>query len=192
MYINLGLLKNKELTLQQLVLLQVVHQNKTEDMSEVLQTYSEDLRELDKKEYLTEIAGSKQNRFKKIRLSKLGKKVLDDISTPLVTEDTLKIFEWLKNIYLTSNKEIGNEKKTKILIAQFSFESGIIRNHLAYLIQCFINDEKEMEFSKRLQYLFFKGESVFNVKFDLHSSRLYQYYLKSQDYFEVEFKKIKN
>ena len=123
-------------------------------------------------------------------MSKKGREVLDAIETPEVTEDSLRIFEWIKQIYISAGKDLGNQKKTKMFIAQFSAESGIQRNALAFLIQSFINDESQFEWSKVLQYLFFKGESVFNIKFDLHSSRLYQYYLKNQNYFDNKFQEF--
>lgn len=126
----------------------------------------------------------------RIRLSSKGKKFLEDLSTPEVTEDSLRIYEWIKNIYLSEGKALGNQKKTKMYIAQFSAESEIKQNCLAYLIKSFTNDESEMEWSKVLQYLFFKGESVFNIRFDLHSSRLYQYYLKYQQKFDKKFEEL--
>jgi hypothetical protein len=192
MYINTNIVKHYNLNLQQVALLQILHQAKNEDVSEWLESYNGDLDVLNEKSFLSEVkAKNKQESvYKRIRLSKKGREVLDAIETPEVTEDSLRIFEWIKQIYISAGKDLGNQKKTKMFIAQFSAESGIQRNALAFLIQSFINDESHFEWSKVLQYLFFKGESVFNIKFDLHSSRLYQYYLKNQNYFDNKFQEF--
>lgn len=188
-YINLNILKSKNLSLHELGVLQLCKQNRIEDLSEILEQEKETLNKLSENGYLEEIKGTKtQSQFQKIRASKKGVEALDLVSTPLVTENELKIFEWVKNIYKNLDKEVGNEKKCKIYIAQFSAESGISRNSLAFLIQTFLNDEKEMEYSQRLEYLFYKGASVFNVKFDLYQSRLFQYYKKQEEYFNAKFK----
>src|SRR5690606_34667778 len=97
-----------------------------------------------------------------------------------------------ESIYIKSGKEIGNKRKTKQFIAQFSKESGITRNHLSFLIKSFVYDDSQFEWSKVLQYLFFKGDSVFAIKFDLHASRLYQFYLKNKEMFDKKFENIKN
>lgn len=192
MYINTNIVKHYNLNLQQVALLQILHQAKNEDVSELLESYNGDLDVLNEKSFLSEVkAKNKQESvYKRLRLSKKGREVLDAIETPEVTEDSLRIFEWIKQIYISAGKDLGNQKKTKMFIAQFSAESGIQRNALAFLIQSFINDESQFEWSKVLQYLFFKGESVFNIKFDLHSSRLYQYYLKNQNYFDNKFQEF--
>lgn len=192
MYINTNIVKHYNLNLQQVALLQILHQAKNEDVSEWLESYNGDLDVLHYKGFLSEVkAKNKQESvYKRLRLSKKGREVLDAIETPEVTEDSLRIFEWIKQIYISAGKDLGNQKKTKMFIAQFSAESGIQRNALAFLIQSFINDESQFEWSKVLQYLFFKGESVFNIKFDLHSSRLYQYYLKNQNYFDNKFQEF--
>ena len=192
MYININIVKHHNLNLQQVMLMQILHQAKNEDVSELLESYNGDLDVLHYRGFLSEVkAKNKQESvYKRLRLSKKGREVLDAIETPEVTEDSLRIFEWIKQIYISAGKDLGNQKKTKMFIAQFSAESGIQRNALAFLIQSFINDESQFEWSKVLQYLFFKGESVFNIKFDLHSSRLYQYYLKNQNYFDNKFQEF--
>lgn len=196
MYINTTILKSKNLSLQEFSVLCLIRQQKFENNTEILESevngdVLEKLKALGLVEYV-----SRKNKAQKeldlIRTSKKGNEWIDDINTADVCEDTLKIYNWVENIYLSTNREIGNKKRTKQFIAQFSKESGITRNHLAYLIQSFINTESEFDWSKKLQFLFFKGESLFSVRFDLHSSRLYQFYLKQENYFLEQFSKIKN
>ena len=155
MYINTNIVKHYNLNLQQVALLQILHQAKNEDVSEWLESYNGDLDVLNEKSFLSEVkAKNKQESvYKRLRLSKKGREVLDAIETPEVTEDSLRIFEWIKQIYISAGKDLGNQKKTKMFIAQFSAESGIKRNALAFLIQSFINDESQFEWSKVLQYL---------------------------------------
>ena len=196
MYINTTILKSKNLSLQEFSVLCLIRQQKFENNTEILEyelntEVLEKFKDLGLVEYV-----SRKNKAQKeldlIRTSKKANDWIDDINTADVCEDTLKIYNWVENIYLSTNREIGNKKRTKQFIAQFSKESSITRNHLAYLIQSFINTESEFDWSKKLQFLFFKGESLFSVRFDLHSSRLYQFYLKQENYFLEQFSKIKN
>ena len=196
MYINTTILKSKNLSLQEFSVLCLIRQQKFENNTEILEyelntEVLEKFKDLGLVEYV-----SRKNKAQKeldlIRTSKKANDWIDDINTADVCEDILKIYNWVENIYLSTNREIGNKKRTKQFIAQFSKESSITRNHLAYLIQSFINTESEFDWSKKLQFLFFKGESLFSVRFDLHSSRLYQFYLKQENYFLEQFSKIKN
>ena len=196
MYINTTILKSKNLSLQEFSVLCLIRQQKFENNTEILEyelntEVLEKFKDLGLVEYV-----SRKNKAQKeldlIRTSKKANDWIDDINTADVCEDSLKIYNWVENIYLSTNREIGNKKRTKQFIAQFSKESSITRNHLAYLIQSFINTESEFDWSKKLQFLFFKGESLFSVRFDLHSSRLYQFYLKQENYFLEQFSKIKN
>ena len=196
MYINTTILESKNLSLQEFSVLCLIRQQKFENNTEILESeVNVDIlgkfQTLGLVEYV-----SRKNKAQKeldlIRTSKKGNEWIDDINTADVCEDTLKIYNWVENIYLSTNREIGNKKRTKQFIAQFSKESSITRNHLAFLIQSFINTESEFDWSKKLQFLFFKGESLFSVRFDLHSSRLYQFYLKQENYFLEQFSKIKN
>jgi hypothetical protein len=188
MYINFQLFKNSGLENSDIYFLAAAKQIEKTVLEELTEQTFNRLNSLG---LLTSVKGRKgDNPLHNVRLSKKGSELLNNLSIAEVTEDSLRIFEWIKNIYLASGKSLGNQKKTKQFIAQFSAESGIEKNALAFLIQTFANDEKEMEFSKVLQYLFFKGESVFSVRFDLHSSRLYQYYQKHENYFIEKFKTL--
>lgn len=195
-YINVSLLKSRNLSLHEFAILCLLRQNKFENNLDILETElnTDVLKKFEDLNLIEQVKrkNKAQNEIELIRTSKKGSEWIEDISTAELCEDTLKIYNWIENIYLSTNREIGNKKKTKQFISQFSKESGITRNHLAYLIQSFINTDSEFEWSKKLQFLFFKGDSLFSVRFDLSASRLYQYYQKRRDYFEQEFLKIKN
>lgn len=187
MYINIPLFRQKNLQPEDIFYLCAIKQIDKEVLEIIPNNVLERFKELSLVEY---IKGKKNEEdWCKIRLSKKGKELLENISIAEVDEDSLKIFNWITEIYKQSGKELGNQKKTKQFIAQFSKESGIEKNSLAFLIQSFVNDESQFEWSKVLQYLFFKGDSVFSIRFDLSASRLYQYYQKNEEYFNEQFKK---
>ena len=195
MYINFELLVSYELVPEDVLCLQAIFQNKFED-NELLLISIYNIKRIEKFENLglvKYIKGTKKSsKFKLVRLSDKGSSTLELIQIPLVNQDDLNIFNWLESIYKKEEKEIGNAKKTKSLISQFRVNSGIERNHLAYLCKTFILDEREMEWSKKLEFLFWKPSNLFQTKFDIEQSRLYQYYLKRKDYFDEKFKNLAN
>lgn len=192
MYINFSLLQGYELNPEDVISLQAIFQNKTEDNEHLLESIC-NLEKFENLGLVKFVNGTKKSsKFKLVRLSDKGSKILEEIQIPQINEDDLNIFSWLEAIYKKEGKEIGNAKKTKSLISQFRVNSGIERNHLAYLCKIFINDEKQMEWSKKLEFLFWKPANVFQTKFDIEQSRLYQYYLKRKEAFDDKFLTIKN
>jgi hypothetical protein len=190
MYINFKILDLKGVSLDDYVLMNIIRQNKFEDVSEKIKEWG-GLKELEKYGLIEYVKGKKdETEFQRVRLSKLGTKWIEDIQTPEINEDDLRIYDWLEGIYKSLGREVGNRKKTKMHIAQFRVHSGISRNALAYLCQEFIEDEEEMEYSFKLEYLFFKPSSVYQTKFDIDQSRLYKYYLKHQKVFDNAFLEI--
>lgn len=193
MYINYEILTSKNLTLYELGVLQLIKQNKIELLSSEIEfevTGTDIIQKFIMSGYVEEIKGkAKETLYQKLRTTKKGNEVLEDIGTPEIIEEDIKIFEWLKNIYLESNKDMGNQKKTKLFIALFRVHSGISKNDLAYLCQSFINDESQFEWSKKLEFLFFKPASMYE-KFSIDGSRLYQYYLKYQNAFDNKFQTL--
>jgi len=196
MYINIKLIQSRGLSLNEFTLLCVIKQQKFENNSHILESElnTDVLKKFEDLNLIEQVKrkNKAQTEIELLRTTKKGNEWLDDIGTAEVCEDSLKIYQWIENIYLRTGREIGNKKRTKQFISQFSKESGITKNHLAFLIQSFINTESEFEWSKKLQFLFFKGESLFSVRFDLNNSRLYQFYQKNEKHFTEQFAKIKN
>lgn len=194
MYINFQLAKTKGLTPTDVANLQLISQNKTESLWEII-TETVSLQTLDRYQnlgYITLVkaknkSDSIQNR---VRLSPKGSELLEDLQVPEVNSEDLMLYDWLESTYKKEDKEIGNRKKTKLYIALFRSHSGIDRNKLALLCKTFMNDSSQFEWSKRLEFLFFKPGNVFSVKFDLEQSKLYQYYLKHKEHFDNKFAKI--
>lgn len=193
MYLNFPLLESYGLIPEDVVVLQAVFQNKFEDNSSLLEIFSSNIEKYETRELVKFINGTKKDsKFKLVRLSDKGSKILEEIQVGGINQDDLDVYEWLESVYKNSGKEVGNMKKTKSLIAQFRVNSGIERNHLAYLCKVFINDEKEMEWSNKLEFLFWKPANLFQTKFDIEQSRLYQYYLKRKEQFDAKFLTINN
>jgi len=178
-----------------LPLLLVLKQASKKDVEEQvasLITNDEDVTILEEKGYIKYIKGKKSDSaFSKMRLDKKGTKFLNDLDEPDVEEQDVTIFDWLSKIYKDREKQIGNGKKTKRLIASFREKSGIEKNHLAFLCNTFINDDSEQEYSHKLENVFWKPANLFQTKFVLEDSRLWKYYNKKKDWFDQEFKKIK-
>lgn len=194
MYINFGLMRKWGLSPVDVANLQLISQNKFEDLEDIV-TNNISLEILDyyqRLEYITLVkaknkADTIQNR---IRLSSKGSDLLENLQVPQINEDDLKLYDWLEAIYKAEDKEIGNRTKTKLYIASFRAHSGIDRNKLAFLCKSFMGDSSQFEWSKRLEYLFFKPSNAFSVKFDLEQSSLYRYYLKNKTAFDKKFETL--
>ena len=113
-YINVNLLKSRNLSLLDLQVLQLAKQMRIEDVSDVLREYSKEVESLLYLEYLESIKGKpKDNLYQKLRTTKKGNDVLDDIETPEINSDDLQLFDWLESIYKSMDKEAGNKRKCK-------------------------------------------------------------------------------
>lgn len=175
------------------ILLVLRHASK-EDVSEkiaMLITSDKDLEYLEENSYIKYIKGKKEdNQFQRMRLDKKGTEYLNSLEEADVTDEDVTIFNWLSDIYKSKDKQIGNGKKTKRLIASFREKSGIEKNNLAYLCNTFINDDEEQEWSFKLEYVFFKPANAYQTRFTLEQSRLYQYYIKKKNFFDSKFKNL--
>lgn len=186
MHINIEVLMSKGVLLEDIYKLQLILQNEKGVMEDILKECLSDsiLERFSEKGWTQEIKGLKKDSvYFKLRLSSKGKTLLQDIATPKILDEDIQLFEALKNLYLELGKELGNTKKTKEFIARFREESGISRNRLFHLCKVFTNDERQIEFSIRLEYLFYKPVGHYDIKFQLNQSRLYQYYQNNQEYF---------
>ena len=187
MYINVAILKESGVPIHWVPYLQIVQQNRDEDLSEFIQENITDavLGKLEEEGFTTYIKGSKnQSIYEKVRLTKKGKDFLKNLDTIMAIGEDIAVFDYMAEIYRSSGKEIGNAKKTKTFIAEFRVRTGINRNRLVSLLTAFTEDENNFHYSQRLEYLFFKGANAFDTRFDPEQSRLYQYYLAKEDYFK--------
>jgi len=133
---------------------------------------------------------NKMNEFQKLRLSKKGKKWLTDFQTYRVVDNDYKLFETLKEIYLSESKDIGSEKKTLELIAWFRLETTFTHRQIWLIAKKFVQDENRMEYSQILQYVFWRSSNHFQTHPKLEDSKMYIYYEKYKDFFDKEFEKL--
>jgi hypothetical protein len=126
-----------------------------------------------------------------LRLGKKGTAYLHSLEEAEVLDEDKKIFDWLAEIYKKNDKQIGNGKRTQRHIASFREKTGIEKNKLAFLCDTFIKDDSEMEWSFKLEYVFFKPTNAFQTRFVLEDSRLFKYHTKRKEFFENKFKNIK-
>lgn len=180
MYINTNILKHHNLNLQQVTLLQILHQAKTEDVSELLESYNGDLDVLHYKGFLSEVkAKNKQESvYKRLRLSKKGREVLDAIETPEVEEQHLKMRDYLISMYLShEDKErvVGNKKLIGIYISVLQNHLGLDIYRFYYLCEFFL---AEHIYSKKLENIFMDRNKIRYGEFKNHieDSPLYQFY----------------
>jgi len=194
MYVNFELLKSRGYSPVDVIYLQLINQNKSESLGATIgdEILPEILEEYIDKELVTFVVPKNKSDTlaNRVRLSSKGLDLLEEVQVPSINEDDLKLCTWLEGVYKSENKDIGNRKKTRMYIAFFRANSGIERNCLAFLCKTFMNDESQFEWSKVLEYLFFKPSSVYNVKFDLDQSQLYKYYLKRKPFFDNKFKTL--
>ena len=192
-YFNTKLAKLRELHPIDIYILQIIHQNKSNDMSEDLVLLMDDdiLKRLHAFGLMEMIKGTnKMTEFQKLRLSKKGKKWLSDFQTYNIVENDIKLFDTLKQIYINADKEVGSEKKTKELIAWFRVETEFTHREIWFLAKDYVLDDEKMKYSYVLQYVFWKKENNFQTKPNLSSSKLWTYYEGKKDYFNKEFQKI--
>lgn len=127
----------------------------------------------------------KEEQRLKIRLSEVGKKLLENLETPDQTEGDLAMYEYLKNTYLSNgdDRSIGNEKLTKIYCAQFRQILGLNLHQMYWLCMLFV---ERVEFTRVLENIFFvkKDNPYGKFKDNVDSSKLYIFYNENKK--EVE------
>lgn len=185
MYINLEILKSRNLSLEELSVLQLTKQARIEDVSDILSDYSAVVNTLIQKGFSEEIKGKKeQNRFQKIRASKLGIEVLDLISTPCVTDGDIQMYQYMCELYINEDatRTLGNRKAGLRYCAEFRQIMGFSLHEMYYLCEMFVNNTT---FTRVLEYVFFEKKNNPYSKFKdvIESSKLYQFW--SDNEFEI-------
>jgi hypothetical protein len=184
-YINVNLLKSRNLSLLDLQILQLAKQARIEDVSDVLSEYSENVNTLLNLGYLESIKGKKgDNEFQKIRTTKLGTEALDLISTPLITDVDIQMYNYLCTMYLEedSTRTIGNRKAGLRYCAEYRQIMGFTPHEMYWLCNMFVNN---VVYTKVLEYIFFekKNNPYGKFKDNLDSSKLHQFWLDNE--FEI-------
>jgi len=173
MYINFKILKKYNLTPEQLIQLIAIKQK------EVSEINTDVLNDFDNLGYITYIKGKKDAlKSELVRLSDKGKKLLEDIGTPDVEEEHLKMRDYLIEMYLShEDKErvVGNKKLIGIYISILQNYLGLDIYRFYYLCEFFLS---EHTFTKKLENIFMDRNKIRYGDFKNHieDSSLYQFY----------------
>ena len=176
MYINFPLFEKSGLQPEDIYFLAGIKQTERE----VIDKLTGDIfNRLEALKLLTSIKGKKgDNPMYNIRLSPLGKKLLEDIETPEVTEQHLKMRDYLIEMYLShEDKErvIGNKKLIGIYISVLQNYLGLDIYRFYYLCEFFLS---EHIFTKKLENIFMDRNKIRYGEFKNHieDSALYNFY----------------
>jgi hypothetical protein len=189
---------SKLLTLYELGVLQLVKQNRIEDLSQQIEFSMQGTDILEKFSnmgYIEFIKGKKgQSQFELIRTTKKANDVLEDVSIPTATDGDLKMRDYLIEMYLNnedSERSIGNKKKIAEYITIMRNELNLTLHQFFYLCEYFL---AEYPFTKVLEYIFFNSNKNRYGKFqnNLEDSSLYQFYdtkrLEVENYWNLKIK----
>ncbi len=188
MYINFKAYeKHKQLAMGDIELLVAINQKETDFLMDYY--WKDSYERFERLSLIEHIKAKKKGEhpYISLRLSKEGKKLLEELETPPVEEEDKKVFEWLKAHYKKMGKEIGNGAKTQRHIRDFRIKTGIEKNNLLRLCIAFLSDEDNMQYNNILEYAFYKAPTAFETKFNIEESRLYKYYMKREDHFKSIF-----
>lgn len=194
MYINFKYMKEKDISIDEVIFLQMAKQQRYEDLGHDIRNFERSTKpmrnNMEIKGLIRFVKESKGIIESRIRITPDGDKFLSNIETPEVLEQDLILFEWVKKVYKERGKKIGNMKKTKMYIALFRTHSGINKNRLVFLIKKFLEHEDSQKFSHVAEYVFFKPPSAYSTKFDLEESKLWKFYVAYKEHFDEAFKTV--
>lgn len=182
MYINLNILSSRNISLEELNIIQLAKQAKLEDVSDILSQYSSIVDILLEKELIEPIKGKKEDTyFQKIRASKKGNELLDLLSTPIITDGDINMYNYLVSMYLEEDatRSLGNRKAGLRYCAEFRQIMGFTLHEMYYLCQMFVANTT---YTKVLEYVFFekKNNPYGKFKDNLDSSKIYQFWCDNE------------
>jgi len=182
MYINYEVLTSKGLTLYELGVLQLIKQNRIEDLSseiEFLVSSTQIIEKLSNIGYIEFIKGKKgQTEFQCVRASKKGNDALEDIDIPKISDGDIKMRDYLVDMYLNhedSERTVGNKKKIAMYISIMRNRLNLSLHEFFYLCEYFLS---QYPFTKVLEYVFFNSNKNRYGKFEnnMEDSPLYQFF----------------
>ncbi len=180
-YINYEILTAKGLSLQKLGVLTLIKQNRIEDLSQQIEFEVKDtiiVEKLSEMGYIEQIKGKAKDTFyQKLRTTKSGNEVLDLISTPLITDADIQMYNYLCEMYLNEDatRTLGNRKAGLRYCAEFRQIMGFTPHEMYYLCQMFVSNTT---FTKVLEYIFFEKKHFPYGKFkdNLDASKIFQFW----------------
>lgn len=196
MYLNLDLIHERGFNLFEVSVLQIIRQNRSENLEDGIATYINDnmLKRFEELSLITSVKKKTKDTsdFEVLRTTAKANKILDDIKIKGVSVQDIEMFDYLCEMYLKNDDKervIGNKKKIKGYIAQFRAELGINVHEMYYLCLMFLN---EYIYTKKLENIFFDANKNRYSKFEdnIEESPLYQFYDENKKRVE-EFWKVK-
>lgn len=198
MYVNFSLLRQLNLSVSFIPILFAANQNRTNDESETLsnKAFSDDLKHLYELGLLESVKQKKKSEtpYNLIRLSAKGKKILEDITTPEISQGDSNMKDYLCDMYLNhedNERKLGNKKSIGIYCAVLRNHLGLTLHEFYYLCEFFL---AEFQFTRVLEYIFFNKNKHRYGEFKNHieDSPLFQFYEERKEEIERYWKlKIK-
>ena len=165
MYINFKLVSKYNLLPVDIVVLQFLKQLRVERMDYSM--YDIHIIALEKQGFVDRL------KDRSPRLSKKGSNILELIQIPDATENHVELAKYLLEKYKEEDKILCSKNKLIELISWFCAETSLTAEELYNLIEQYFSTD-DSKFNKRLDYLFFKPENMYQKK-TINSSRLYIY-----------------
>ena len=182
MAINIKFLESKGLEPYDLLVMELIFQNASEDMTDSLVMYLKEdtLIRVQALEVVECIKAKKKSDhdFRRLRLSKKGKGILRDARKVDYTAEDGSLYEYIAKVYDSLDKPIGNSERVKELLAWFRLETAYSRKQIYKAIKMYISIQQDSEQGKyiaSLENLLWKPNSVFSTKWKLADSKLYQF-----------------
>lgn len=180
MYINTKYIYSKELTLLEFSMLQVIKQNRIEDMSDFLEwnLTQEMIDVFADRDYIDFVNPKKKSdtKYMCIRTTSKANELLEYATTPAIEEGDEKMAKYLMDMYtkVDATRVIGNKKKVIQYTAEFRKATSLSLHEMYWLCDLFIN---EVKYTQVLEKIFFDANKHRYAKFinHLEDSKLYQF-----------------
>ena len=184
-YINYEILTSKNFSLYELPILQLIKQNKIEDLSQEIKFQVEDTEIIEKWlniGYIEIIKGKKgQTEYQKLRTTKLGNEILDLIYTPIISEVDIQMYNYLSEMYIgeDSSRILGNRKAGLKYCAEFRQIMGFTPHEMYWLCEMFVANTT---YTKVLEYVFFEKKHYPYGRFkdNLDGSKIFQFWMDNE------------
>ena len=194
-YFNYKLAESRGLSPRDVHILQLLKQNRSEDLSEQLQLEmdEENIKRLKALDLMSMVKAKRKSdsEFVRLRLSKKGNTWYNDLQTADTVENDFELFKYVKKVYKDLNKDIGDENNVISLIAWFRCETNFTHKEIFVVLDALLKDNNQMEYSNVLANLIWKRPHIHAVKPALKDSRLWKYYQKNKERFDNRFAKLK-
>lgn len=192
-YFNYQLAEKKGLSARDVHLISMINQNKSEDVSRQIEAElgEDNLKRLLAFDLVTLIKGTKsQTELQKIRLTKVGKELYTNLQIPETVPNDFEMTDYIVTEYKKLDKQVKSKPNITKLIAWFRVETGMTHREIYTVLNTFVNDDEQMEYSNILDNIFWKRPHMFAVHKNIEDSRLYAYYTHRKAFFDNKFEKL--